>query len=68
MYKMRNFDAKYFAFYTRYFESSFALHTIQKMREFINADPQNATTKPPGFCYYAVIYLSIEQCKINYKV
>jgi len=27
---------------------------IRKMREFINADPQSATTKP-GFCYFVVI-------------
>ena len=38
------------------------------MHEFVNADPQNATTKPPGFCYYAVIYLSIDQREIIHKV
>jgi len=27
---------------------------IRKKREFINADPQSATTKP-GFCYFVVI-------------
>jgi len=28
---------------------------VRKKREFINTDPQSATTKPSGFCYFVVI-------------
>jgi len=56
---MRKFDAKGFAFlYIAFLSQSFALSHYPKKREFINADPQSATTKPSGFCYFVVIQLS----------
>jgi len=57
-YKMQKFDAKDFAFYTLPFlvnRSHFCIKVIRKKREFIDADPQSATTKPSGFCYFVVI-------------
>jgi len=35
-------------------ESAFHTFALSETSEFINADPQNATTKP-GFCYFVVI-------------
>jgi len=58
MYKMRKFDAKDFAFYTSHspFWVNFShFRIIRKKSEFINADPQSATTKLSGFCYFVVI-------------
>jgi len=55
MYKVRKFDAKDFAFYTSPFWVNLShFRIIRKKREFINADPQSATTKP-GLCYFVVI-------------
>ena len=56
-YKMRKFDSKDFAFYT---SASWVIlshfRIIWKMRDFIiSADPQSATAKPSGFCYFVVI-------------
>ena len=56
MYKMRKFDAKDFALYTSpFWVNLLHFHIIRKKREFINADPQSATTKPSGFCYFVVM-------------
>jgi len=54
---MRKFDAEDFAFYTSPFihRQFFALSHYPKKHEFVNADPQSATTKPSGFCYFVVI-------------
>jgi len=41
------------------------------MREFINADPQSATTEPSGFCYFVVITgsaLALQCCKAHSKI
>jgi len=41
--------------YIAILSQSFALsHYLKNKREFINADPQSATTKP-GFCCFVVI-------------
>jgi len=49
---MRKFDAKGFAFYTSPFWVNLShFRIIQKKREFINADPQSATTKLLLCCY-----------------
>ena len=58
---MRKFDAKGFAFlYIAFLSQSFALSHYPKKREFINADPQSATTKP-GFCYFVVLVIQLSK-------
>jgi len=38
-------------------QSIFHTFALPKKREFINSNPQSATTKPSGFCYF-VCYLT----------
>jgi len=55
---MQKFDAKDFAFYTSPLRVNLSdFRIIQKMREFINADPQSANYQTfwSGFCYFVVI-------------
>ena len=53
---MQKFDVKDFAFYTSPFWVNLShFRIIRKKCEFIDADPQSATTKSSGFGYFVVI-------------